>query len=159
MNSKYKTLIIRIIAFSTSTLAGFVVDMLVLWVFSRFVLSSTYAGRFIFSNLISFECAVLANFICAYFFVWRDRISQRSAKSFLRHYLGYNLSSTGGYFIQQGAILLFSWWFSWDVLICKIPALCISGGINFALNEWVVFRKKNFPPEEETNNAEEDKAE
>lgn len=149
MNSKYKQLIIRIIAFSTSTLAGFVVDMVVLWVFSRFVLNTTYAGKFILSNLISFECAVLANFACAYFFVWKDRISQRSVKSFFRHYLGYNISSTGGYFVQQGAILLFSWWFGWDVLICKIPALCISGGLNFALNECVVFRKKTPPLKED----------
>ena len=151
MENKYKKLIFRIIAFSTSTLAGFVVDMVVLWVFSRFVLNKNYAGQFIFSNLISFECAVLANFACAYFFVWKDRISKRSVKSFFCHYLGYNLSSTGGYFVQQGAILLFSWLFSWDVLICKIPALCISGTLNFALNEWVVFRKKT--PKEKQDGA------
>ena len=127
--SKIKKLIFRFIAFTTSTLAGTVVDFIVLWVFSHFIFKGWYAGEYVISNFISFECAVLANFACAYFFVWKDRISERSTRSFLRHYLGYNLSSTGGYLIQQ-------------VLICKIPALAISGGLNFIMNEWIVFRKK-----------------
>lgn len=144
MQSKLRKLIFRFAAFSTSTLAGTLVDFPVLWFFSHIVFKGWYAGEYIISNLISFECAVLANFACAYFFVWKDRISERSPRSFMRHYLGYNLSSTGGYFIQQGAILLFQWLFQWDVMICKIPALCISGGLNFILNEWLVFRKKNI---------------
>lgn len=124
-------------------MAGTVVDFVVLWVFSRFVFRGWYAGEYVISNLISFECAVLANFACAYFFVWKDRISEHSLRSFSRHYLGYNLSSTGGYLIQQGAILLFQVIFQWDVLLCKIPALAISGGLNFIMNEWIVFRKKD----------------
>lgn len=146
--SKLKKLIFRFIAFSTSTLAGTVVDFIVLWVFSHFVFRGWYAGEYVISNLISFECAVLANFACAYFFVWKERISERSLRSFMRHYAGYNLASTGGYLIQQGSILLFQILFGWDVLICKIPALCISGGLNFIVNEWIVFRKKK--PEDGT---------
>ena len=67
----------------------------------------------------------------------------RSAR-FSSHYAGYNLSCTGTFLIKMGALLLIERFSGgWDVLICNILALCVSGIANFVLNEHVVFRKKN----------------
>jgi putative flippase GtrA len=42
----------------------------------------------------------------------------------------------------MGALLLIERFSGgWDVLICNILALCVSGIANFVLNEHVVFRK------------------
>ena len=32
--------------------------------------------------------------------------------------------------------------FGWNVVICNLVALCVSGLVNFALGEWVIFREK-----------------
>lgn len=134
----YKKLVFRLAKYSASTLLGTGVDMLVLWVFSHFILSG-YVGEYLISPLISFECAVLMNFVCAYFFVWRDRVTTLSPRSFLRHYLGYNLTATGSFFVKMFFLLLLERIFKWDVLICNLAALVFSGGVNFLLNERVVF--------------------
>ena len=42
----------------------------------------------------------------------------------------------------MGILLLLQKMFGWNVLICNLAALCVSGGLNFALNEWVVFGKR-----------------
>lgn len=145
----WKTLL-RYVEFSLSTLLGTGVDMFVLWICSDFLLRGSYWGENLLSPFISFECAVLANFIVAYFFVWKDRVMQRSAVSFFRHYVGYNISCTGVFLIKMCFLLLIEYISKWDVLICNLLALCISGLFNFALNEWVVFRKEKTVPENET---------
>ena len=148
--------ILRLVKYSLSTLPGTGVDMLVLWLFSHYVLNG-YWGEYILSPIISFECAVLVNFTLAYFFVWRDRVTAFSAKSFFKHYLGYNLASTGTFLIKMCFLMLFERFFGWDVLICNLLALCFAGFMNFLLNERVVFgngklsrkhRFKNKPGDE-----------
>lgn len=132
----------RYIKFASSTLVGTAVDMLVLWVCAHYLLDGSYWREYILSPFISFECAVLANFLVAYYGVWRDRISERSKRSFGRHYLGYNLSCTSTFLVKMAMLLLFERIFGWDVLICNVAALCVSGLLNFFLNEKVVFRPK-----------------
>ena len=133
---------IRLFKFSLSTLAGTAVDMLVLWVFKQFVFKDWYYGEYMISPVISFFFAVLTNFSLAYFIVWKDRVSKRSVRSFFRHFAGYGISSLGGFIVKMGLLLLIEKIFHWDVLICNLVALCFSGLLNFALNEWVVFGKR-----------------
>ena len=99
--------------------------------------------------VISFELAVLTNFLIAYYFVWRERISQRSVRSFFRHFAGYNATATGVFCIKllvmQGFHLLFValGWFqgtTYEPVLCNMLALCISGCFSFVLNEFVVFK-------------------
>jgi putative flippase GtrA len=128
--------------FSMSTLAGTAVDMLVLWVFKQFVFKGWYYGEYMISPVISFFFALLTNFSLAYFIVWKDRVSHRSLRSFLRHFAGYGISSLGGFLVKMGLLLLIEKLFHFDVLICNLLALCVSGLVNFAMNEWVVFGKR-----------------
>ncbi len=135
-------LIVRYIKFSFSTLAGTGVDTLVLWLCSSYLLAGSYVGECIVSPFLSFECAVLTNFSIAYFIVWRDRVTHRCWRSFWQHYIGYNLSCTSVFFLKMGVLLLIQYLTKWDVVICNLLALCVSGAFNFILNNWVIFRNK-----------------
>ena len=127
--------------FIAGNLLGTLVDTLVLWVFSHFVFHS-YVGKVILSPIISFECAVFVNFLMAYYVTWKDRINQLTARSFFRHYGAYNASCTGSFLIKMGLLMLIQWLSKWDVVICNLLALCVSGCINFTMNEFVIFKKK-----------------
>lgn len=140
--SRISYLFIRYLKFASSTLVGTAVDMLVLWLCAHYLLDGSYWREYILSPFISFECAVIANFVVAYYGVWRDRVSKHTFRSFMRHYGGYNISCTGAFLVKMAALLLFESIFGWDVLWCNIAALCVSGLLNFFMNEKVVFRKK-----------------
>jgi putative flippase GtrA len=133
----------RFAEFSASSLLGTAVDTAILWVFSKWVFH-TYAGQYLISPAISFECAVLTNFIVAYFLIWKDRISARTRRSFLRHFAGYNISCLGAFIVKMIFLLLIQRLFKLNVIWCNLLALCVSGGLNFILNEKVVFRRKNI---------------
>lgn len=120
---------------------GTAVDTAVLWIFSHFVFD-TYVGDYIVSPVISFEFAVLTNYICSSFFVWKDRVDRSSFSTFFKKYLPYNLSSSAVFLIKMGILLLIELISGWNVVICNLVALCISGLINFSMGEWVIFRKR-----------------
>ena len=67
----FKALVLRFPKFFISSLGGTLVDMGVLFVLSEFVFDR-YFGEYILAPFISFECAVLTNFIFSFFFVWKD---------------------------------------------------------------------------------------
>ncbi len=151
MSERYLKLAKRFAEFSASSLLGTAVDTVVLWVFSKWVFS-TYAGQYLISPAISFECAALTNFVVAYFLIWKDRISVRTRRSFLRHFAGYNVSCLGAFLVKMFFLLLIQKLFSWNVVWCNLLALCVSGGLNFMLSEKVVFRKKKaLPPPHEVD--------
>jgi putative flippase GtrA len=142
MNDIKELILNRIPKFAIGNLLGTLVDTLVLWAFSHFVFQG-YVGKVIISPIISFEFAVFANFLCSYYMTWKDRVSDRSGKSFARHYGAYNISCTGGFFIKMVALLSIQAVTKWDVVICNLLALCVSGTYNFVMNELVIFKNKN----------------
>ena len=144
---RFWELLMRFAVFSITSGAGTLVDLGVHWWLS--------AATFWVAPVISFELAVLTNFLIAYYFVWRERISQRSVRSFFRHFAGYNATATGVFLIKllfmQGFHLFFValGWFqgtTYEPVLCNLLALCVSGCFSFVLNEFVVFKppvKKN----------------
>lgn len=147
----------KIISFIIANSLGTVVDTAVLWICSNWLFHS-YVGVYIIAPVISFECALTTNFLCSYFYIWKGRVNRKKKKSFLRYYWKYNLSCTGGFLIKMGFLLLTERIFRSagvpdpivlfeisvpDVVICNLIALCFSGVFNFAMGEWVIFRKKN----------------
>lgn len=141
MNNAKEMIVHRVPKFIVGNLLGTLVDTFVLWIFSHFVFHD-YVGKVIISPIISFEFAVIANFIFSYYLIWKDRISNQSGKSFIMHYGAYNISCIGGFFIKMGALLLIQTLTKWDVVICNLLALCVSGTYNFMMNELVIFKKK-----------------
>ncbi|MBQ8957558.1 MAG: GtrA family protein [Bacteroidales bacterium] len=123
------------------SLMGTLVDTLVLWAFSHLVFHN-YVGQCIISPIISFECAAFVNFLVCCNFTWKDRVDHKTVKAFFRRYLAYNASCTGGFLIKMGMLLLIQYLTKWDVVICNLLALCISGTFNFLMDEFVIFKKK-----------------
>lgn len=120
---------------------GTLIDTLVLWMLSRFVFHG-YLGQYLASPLISFECAVFSNYLCSWHFIWRDRVKRYIKPRFWHRYIYYNLSATGTFLVKMGFLLLFERIFGWNVVVCNLAALCISGTLNFVMGECVIFRKR-----------------
>ena len=148
--NKVFELLMRFAMFSITSGAGTLVDLGGHYWLSSSYMPDHYWWTFWVSPVISFEAAVITNFVIAYFLVWRERISKRSPRSFLRHYAGYNAAATGVFFIKllvmQGIHLLlvaFGWFQdkTYEPALCNMLALCVSGCFSFVLNEFVVFRK------------------
>ena len=144
-------LLTRFAIFSLTSGGGTLVDLGAHWWLSARFFPDSYWWSFWVAPLISFELAVLTNFLVAYYWVWRERISRRNTRSFFRHYAAYNATATGVFCIKllamQGFHLLLSvlGWFqgtSYEPVLCNLLALCISGCFSFVVNEFVVFRKK-----------------
>ncbi len=131
----------KIPKFILSNGLGTAVDTLVLWLLSHYVFNS-YAGDYLLSPFISFECAVFTNYLCSFFFIWKDRVKRRNSIYFMRRYILYNISSTVVFLFKMGILLLFEAVFGWNVVICNLAALCVSGFVNFSMGEWVIFRKR-----------------
>lgn len=131
--------------FVLSNSLGTLVDTLVLWALSHFVFRE-YMGQYLLSPFISFECAVLSNYLCSWFFVWRDRVRQYIKPHFWRRYIYYNLSATGIFLVKMGLLLLVERIFGWNVVVCNLVALCLSGVLNFVMGECVIFKKNNPIP-------------
>lgn len=135
--------LVRYVKYLGASIFGTAVDMLVLWLLSDFVFTEEYWGEYILSPLISFQCAVLVNYTVYYFFVWNDRVaSSRSMAYYFRRYIRYNLSCSSVFLLRYGIILLVGKLTDWDVVICSILAMSVSGIINFILANNIVFRKR-----------------
>ena len=141
MNKLKELIVKRFPKFFAGNLLGTAIDTLVLWLFSHFVFHG-YIGQVIISPVISFECAVMTNYVFSYFVTWKDRISQVSTRSFFRRFVGYNATCTGTFILKMGILMLIQWLTKWDVVICNILALCVSGVVNFLMDNFVVFKKK-----------------
>ena len=141
MNKLKELIVKRFPKFFAGNLLGTAIDTLVLWLFSHFVFHG-YIGQVIISPVISFECAVMTNYVFSYFVTWKDRISQVSTRSFFRRFVGYNATCTGTFILKMGILMLIQWLTKWNVVICNLLALCVSGVVNFLMDNFVVFKKK-----------------
>lgn len=122
---------------------GTVVDTLVLWFCEKLIFKG-YWGEYIISPAISFEVATLFNFVLSYYWIWKSRVENKSAKVFWHLFWIFNLSCVAGFFVKMVFLLLFERLFGFDAVICNLLALCISGIFNFYLAEWMVFKKKKL---------------
>lgn len=137
------------IEFVLSRLLGTGVDTLVLWICSTFILSDTYFGRNVVSPIISFEFAVMSNYVCSYFWIWRTRIEKRGMRTFWSRFVIFNLSSVAGFLVKLVFLQVFVITFKWNVVVCNLAALLISGILNFLLADTMVFRKRKTPRPQE----------
>jgi putative flippase GtrA len=141
VNLKYGQMSGRFIKFIITRLLGTLVDTLVLWILTRYLLFS-YVGQYIVAPAISFEVAMFHNYVLSYYYIWNKYVPVR-AGDFYRRLIAYNISSLLGFFVKMGFLILLERLFGWDVLICNVFALLISGFVNFFLAERVVFKRRS----------------
>ena len=134
----------RYFKYAGTSVAGTLVDMLVLWLLSDFVFKDIYYGQYIISPVISFQFAVITNYLIFYFYVWRDRVKEdRRRHNFTRLFLAYDLSCSTVFLLRLGILLAIERFSGWDVLICNLIAMCFSGILNFLSNNLIIFRKRS----------------
>ncbi|MCI2082913.1 MAG: GtrA family protein [Bacteroidales bacterium] len=136
-----KEAIRKYISFFLSRLFGTGVDTAVLWTCEKLFFSS-YFGVYILSPMISFEFATMSNYLFSYYWIWRNRIEDKSSRFFWTHFLTFNLSCIIGFLVKMAFLLLFKKLFGWNVVVCNLSALVISGILNYFLAEDWVFKKK-----------------
>lgn len=131
------------IEFVVSRLFGTGVDTFVLWICSKFLFHD-YWGIYVVSPVISFEFAVFSNFVCSYYWIWKERITNKNVKDFTYRFLIFNFSSVLGFLVKMLFLLLFQKIFGWNVVYCNLAALLISGLFNYFLAETIVFGKRSI---------------
>ena len=127
--------------FVLTRIFGTGVDTLVLWICSDFIFKS-YFGVYILSPIISFEFAVLSNFLWSYLWIWKSRIEGKCWADFWKRFIIFNLASVTGFLIKMFFLLIFEKIFGWDVVVCNLAALLISGLANYFLADMLVFKQK-----------------
>lgn len=131
------------IEFVVSRLFGTGVDTFVLWICSKFIFHD-YWEIYVVSPVISFEFAVFSNFVCSYYWIWKERITNKNIKDFTYRFLIFNFSSVLGFLVKMLFLLLFQKIFGWNVVYCNLAALLISGLFNYFLAETIVFGKRSI---------------
>lgn len=129
--------------YTVTTLLGTAADTVVLWVLSTYLLNGNHVEKYVISPMISFECAVLVNYLTAFFYVWRDRIAHRTKGAFFSHLWKYNLSCVSAFILKMVLLNAIALAFKWPAFVCNLIALCFSGFLNFAINEFLIFAKKD----------------
>lgn len=125
-----------------SNFTGTLIDTFFLWVFSRYVFDSYY-GKYVIAPFLSFEIAMLNNFINSYFWIWGDRVTKRP-KDFLIRLFFYNINAVAVFFLKVGLILLIEILFGLDVVICNLIALVFTGILNLILQDKLIFKTARF---------------
>ncbi|MBO4585726.1 MAG: GtrA family protein [Bacteroidales bacterium] len=147
----FKEVLTKLLLFMVTSVAGTTVDLLLHWILSYYVFEGNYWGSYWVAPVISFELSTMTNFVIAYYFVWKERITYRGARSFWRHFGAYNAACCGAFAIKivlmQGLHFLFvslGWFqeYSFEPVLCNFIAMAISGLFSFYMSEFVIFNKK-----------------
>ncbi len=129
--------------FSGSTMLGTVVDTIVLFVLSEWVFE-TYAGRVLIAPTISFEAAVLNNFLFSYFWVWTSRVN-RTVEDLLKRFFVYNLNAALVFVGKLALLVVVNFFTGLHVVVCNLLALTVSGVVNFLVQDRLVFSNREVP--------------
>ena len=135
--------ILRYLKFMLSTLAGTAVDCTVMWLLAERLFKENEMAQLFIAPSVSFECAVFTNYVLAYFFVWKDRVNDRTLRNFFLRFFPYNVSCIAAFLIKMIPFVLIRHFAGLSVVVCNLFALAVSGLFNFFMNEWVIFRKKS----------------
>ena len=152
MSRSVREILTKFLLFSLSTVAGTLVDLGLHWLQATYLFDGHYWGSYWVAPTVSFEAATVVNFVIAYFFIWKERVScPSSVRSFFRHLAGYNVTCVGAFLIKlvamQGFHFLFltlGWFqqYSIEPALCNLLSMSFSGVFNFVMNEFVVFQRK-----------------
>jgi putative flippase GtrA len=131
----------RLIKFWLTGITGTCVDMVVLFVLSRYVFKTDFLIYYI-APIISFELAMFNNYNVSRYWVWKDR--HKHGTYFIQLYK-YNIACLAAFGVKMVFLILAKQLFSWDVLLCNLIGLCFSFVVNYIAGEKLIFRHE---PEE-----------
>lgn len=158
----FKEVLHKLVLFSLTAMVGTVLDLVLHWLLVKFAFEGNYWGSFWIAPAISFEISTFVNFLIAFHYVWKERLTYRGARAFWRHFAGFNAAGIGAFLIKfavmQGVHFIFASldWMqdtSYEPVICNLIGMCFSGLFNFYMSEFVIFNKshkKDILPAEDT---------
>lgn len=141
------SVISRYIKYTVTSCAGAAIEVLVLWLLSDFVFREGYWQEYIASPIIAFQCSVPVNYLISYHYVWKDREVPRECRPGhyrLHQFLWFAFWTTMVFVVRLGALLAIEAYLGWNVVLCSLLAMVISGLLNFVIsNQWVFSRQSN----------------
>jgi len=126
--------------FVSTNLIGTVVDTLALWLLVTFAFE-TYPEEYVLAPTISFQLAVLNNYSLSYFWTWKGRV-KKTIPDFFQRLLFYNVNCVLVFLLKLGLLVAISALLDLHVVLCNVLALTITGLINFALQDRLIFRQQ-----------------
>jgi len=126
--------------FTLRGIAGAIVDTIVLWLFSTYFFHS-YFAKYILAPSISFEVSIICTYSICYYWIWNNRV-HNNTKDFFRRIPVYNISSLVSFAVKMVLLITIERIFHFDVVICNLLALTLSGFFNYFTSNKIVFKKK-----------------
>lgn len=124
--------------FTIRGIAGAVVDTLVLWFLSTYFLHS-YFAKYILAPSISFEASIFCTYTICYFWVWNHRV-HNNTRDFFRRIPAFNTAALVSFALKMVLLIAIERIFHFDVVICNLIAISISGFVSFFAGEKLVFK-------------------
>lgn len=125
--------------FTIRGIAGAVVDTIVLWLLSTYFFHS-YFTKYILAPSISFEASIFCTYTICYFWIWNHRV-HNNKKDFFRRLPAYNTAALVAFGVKMVLLITIERIFHFDVVICNLLALSVSGFVSYFSGEKLIFRK------------------
>ncbi|HCK99267.1 MAG TPA: GtrA family protein [Candidatus Marinimicrobia bacterium] len=135
-------MILKFTKFTIRGIAGGIVDTLILWLLSTYLFNS-YFAKYILAPSISFEVSIFFTYTICYFWIWNHRVNN-SKSDFFRRIPGYNAAALISFAVKMALLITIERIFHFDVVICNLLALSVSGFVNFFAVEKHIFKKCNI---------------
>ena len=118
---------------------GIVVNTTILWILTTYLFDS-YFTTYILAPSISSEVSILFTYIICYFWIWNNRV-HNNKRDFFRRIPGYNATACISFGVKIALIITIERIFHFDVVICNLLAILVSGLINFLAGEKIIFKE------------------
>ena len=144
----FKEVLHKLLLFSLTAMAGTIVDLVLHWILVKYAFEGNYWGSFWIAPAVSFEVSTLVNFVIAFHFVWKERLTNTGSRAFWRHFAAFNAAGIGAFLLKfavmQGVHFIFvslAWMqdTTYEPVVCNMIGLCFSGLFNFIMSEFFIF--------------------
>ncbi|MCK4448853.1 MAG: GtrA family protein [Candidatus Marinimicrobia bacterium] len=125
--------------FTLKGVAGIVVNTIILLVLTRYLFNS-YFTTYILAPSISSEVSILFTYIICYSWIWNNRV-HNNKRDFFRRIPGYNATACISFGVKIALLITIERIFHFDVVICNLLAILVSGLINFLAGEKIIFKE------------------
>jgi len=126
--------------FTLRGIAGAIVDTIVLWLLSTYFFHS-YFAKYILAPSISFEVSIICTYSICYYWIWNNRV-HNNTKDYFRRIPGYNATALISFAVKMALLITIERIFHFDVVICNLLALSVSGFVNYFISEKIIFKEK-----------------
>ncbi len=125
------------------TALGTVIETLVLWWCTEF-LFATFETRYVVAPIISFECAVINNFLLSYLWIWKESVGNTLHDMIVR-FAAYNFATFLVFVVRLGLLAGIGSIAGWHPVFCNLIALMTTGILNFSIQHEIIFRPDFLP--------------